>query len=201
MKSLIENINLNEFEVVKKRPRLVVLFDFDDVLNNNLETLISLWNKRTGNNKTINDCLHWDLTVDFDKDIVKYFKEKYFFRNLDAKEHAVETINKLINDDRFEVYIVSSCGSIQEYSEKYEWIQEKISNFKMSKFISCSEKDVIRGDVIIDDKAETLVKCSPYMEVVAMDKPHNRALDCLRIKDISEIIPIVENLYRRKYGK
>lgn len=199
MKNLLENINMNDYEIVKKRPRLVIALDMDDVLNDNISELIRIWNKETNNNKTIDDCLHWDLTKDFDDSIVEIFKRKGYFRNLPAKKNAVETVKVLINNVHYEVYIVSACQTIQEYAEKYEWIQEKIPNFKMSKFISCSEKDVIRADIIVDDRAETLIKCRPYMDIVAVSAPYNQYLECTHINDLSEIIAIAEKAYAKKY--
>lgn len=199
MKDLLKSLDIENYELVKKRPRLVIAFDLDDVLANTLETLISKWNLITGNNKTINDCKNWDLKIDFDESIFEIFKEENFFRNLKPLENAVKTINELISNDHYEVYIVSACGSVREYGEKYEWIQEHIPNFKMSKFINCSEKDIIRADVIIDDNVETLIKCEPYMSVVAKSMPHNEYFNTIRINDISEIISIVEELYRQKY--
>lgn len=199
MKNILKNYNLSEFELVKKKPRLVIMLDFDDVLNCNLETLIEIWNKENNDNKTVEDCTSWDLSKTFDRDIFDIFKRKGFFRNLKPSKNAIETVKKLISNPRYEVYIVSSCGCIQEYAEKYEWIQEYIPEFKMSKFISCSEKQVIAADIIVDDNSENLVKCEPYMEIVAMSKPHNQEIMCRHIYDISEIIPIAEMMWRKKY--
>jgi 5'(3')-deoxyribonucleotidase len=75
-----------------------------------------------------------------------------FFRQLKPLDGAIEGINKLIDSDLFEIYILSVPlhSSPHSYSEKVQWIHEHLPRLS-DKIIFTQNKGIIAGDYLIDD--------------------------------------------------
>lgn len=175
------------------RPR--VLLDMDDVITDFLGGLISVYNDRKGTHLKIEDVRSWDLS-EIDPEIINMYKEAGFFTRLKPKQSAIPTIRQLIESTRYDIYIITACSEPEEYAEKVAYMKEILPSFNTKRIISCKEKDIIRGDIIVDDCVANLIACEPYMDCILMDMPHNQNCDRFqRIKNLSELIPLLDKTY------
>ena len=176
------------------RPR--ILFDMDDCINGFTNHLIEVYNQRTGSNIKISDIKEWDLAKYIGEYGMSIFKEEGFFENIPEKKSATKTLKKLIMSADYDVYIITACNSNLELEEKYRWFDKYLPEFNKDRIIKCKEKEIIHGDVIIDDNIDNLIKCSPYMRCVIFDMPSNRDVtDFPRIKSLKEIIPLLKEWF------
>ncbi|MDG3085291.1 hypothetical protein P7F88_03900 [Vibrio hannami] len=88
---------------------------------------------------------------------VRYPQSQYgFFANLEPVEDAVESAKKLIASEQFDPYILTapSVYNPMSYTEKRIWIEKHFGLAFCEKLIICSNKGLLMGDVLIDDRAE-----------------------------------------------
>lgn len=178
------------------RPR--ILLDMDDVITDFLGGLIKVYNDRNGTHLKVDDVRSWDLS-EIDPAIVDIYKEAGFFTKLEPKQTAMSTLRKLIDSTRYDVYIITACNDPIEYAEKVAYMKQILPIFNVNRLISCKEKEIIRGDLIVDDCVGNLLRCEPYMQCILMDMPHNQSVDRFkRIKNLSELIPLIERTFYPK---
>jgi 5'(3')-deoxyribonucleotidase len=98
----------------------------------------------------------YKLFLDKNSDI-KYPQSQYgFFNNLSPIEGAVEAVKSLILDERYEPYILTAPSELNplSYTEKRVWIERYFGIGFVSKLIICSNKGLLKGDILIDDHCE-----------------------------------------------
>lgn len=177
------------------RPR--VLFDMDDVISDFVGYLLKCYNEANHCNIERSAITSWDLSH-FNPPMRDIYIQKGFFLQIPEKNHSLDVIDELIQSGKYDVYIITACNSVNEFHEKIEWLSEKMPHFNMNRIISCKEKEMIRGDVLIDDKIANLDACSPYMHCILMDMPHNRECEIYpRIHNLHEVVALLDELFYR----
>ena len=76
-----------------------------------------------------------------------------FFSQLEPMPDAIESFNKLLASLLFEPYILTA-PSIENplcYTEKRVWVEQYFGLEVTNKLIICSNKGLLRGDMLIDD--------------------------------------------------
>ena len=78
-----------------------------------------------------------------------------FFKNLQPLKGAVESVNSLRGSEVFEVYILTapSTRNPHSYTEKRLWVEEYFDYEFTKNLIMCSNKSLLKGDLLIDDHA------------------------------------------------
>jgi len=78
--------------------------------------------------------------------------EKGFFKELKPIPGAIDAINSLISSNFYDIYICTQpvARSPHSYSEKIEWIAKYIPDL-IDKVIMTQNKNIIKGDILIDD--------------------------------------------------
>lgn len=158
--------------------KLIVLVDMDDVL----ESLSSAWvcylNNRHGTVVKLSDITDWDMARAFptltDEQIYAPLLEDGFWDWVKPIDGAQKYL-RLLMEDGHKVVIVTASG--------YRTIRAKMERvlFKCFPFLTwddviiTSNKQLIKGDVLIDDGVHNLVGGSYYK--ILMDAPHNRGYD------------------------
>lgn len=179
------------------RPR--ILLDMDDVVNDFLGALIKEYNEEHGTSIKKRDIKDWDLTkseVLDAADAIRLFQEKGFFLSIPPKASSIEAINKMIASTKYDIYIVTACGSVEEYREKQEWLKKYIPQFNLQRLIMCTEKSIIRGDVLVDDKVQNLVECSPYMRTLLYDVSTNHGKRGFkRVRNLNQVLELLEKWF------
>lgn len=178
-----------------KRP--VILLDYDDVLFDFLGTVLKWYNREKKTSLKVQDVTSWDLSEIGDiHTFMKIIHNADLWKEIPAKGNSMKVVQRLINDGRWNIYICTSCTTLQEYVVKTEVIEKSLPGFDISKVLNVSRKEIIRGDVLIDDKLENLIRCKPYMECILMDMPHNQQTEAFRrINTLEELPSILEDMF------
>lgn len=81
---------------------------------------------------------------------------KGFFEELRPVKDGVETVKKLITSDIYDPYILTapSTRNPLSYSEKRIWIEKYFGYSFTKNLIICSNKGLLKGDILIDDHIE-----------------------------------------------
>ena len=143
--------------------------------------------------------LSTDLSTYNDWNLRKYFlKEEYadtFFSlltddelwsTLRAPTSRVDTLKKINEHKNIELYVVTSMkvnhsAKLKRFKELFPFIEDR-------QIITCHDKWVLDGDIWIDDKPETLQKCSEKGKVIKINKPYNQNVFYnIAINDFSEL--------------
>lgn len=155
----------------------VILVDMDDVIENLVEAWIKEIDRRHGYHRDSEDITAWDMYKfypDLEPNyIYEILDDPEFWKTVEPKKDAMEYIPKL--QEYFEIYIVTAG--------LYLSIEAKISNIIYKYFptidndhiIICHNKQMIKGDVIIDDGIHNLIGHDAIK--LLYDTPHNREED------------------------
>lgn len=122
-----------------------------------------------------------------------------FYRELEPIPGAVEGVHKLA--EKYDVLFCSAPLLSHETcaSEKLAWIGEHFGTEWMGKVVLTSDKTVVHGDVLIDDKEniEGLVKPSWYH--VVFDAPYNQnSRSKLRVSNWDEVPGLLNTIFKIK---
>lgn len=76
------------------------------------------------------------------------------FRNLKPIKEAISSVNKLLDSKNYEVYFLSTApwGNTSAWTDKRLWLEEKFGNKVNRKLILTHRKDLVIGDILIDDR-------------------------------------------------
>lgn len=192
--------------------RKTVLLDMDDTINYCSEKIWSVYNEKYNDNVNLEDVDIWDISrfATKMKDPSILFSEPGFFRDLKPMPYAIEFVKKLMKN--YNVYLVTDSpegtgtdaakhrGFSNPLDDKREWVKEYLPFFPISNIIACSQKWLVKGDVLVDDKPSTFKK---YRELgrlcILMDAPYNRYIDTKwRVHNLKEAEEMINKILRDK---
>lgn len=158
-----------------------ILLDMDGVLADCLGYWLGLLNRYHGLDLKPTDITEWD-THRFCKDVPEsvvygYLSQPGFFRHLQPVEGAIDGVNYLISEGH-EVVIVTSCPREYGESDKRQWLKSHIPKLDPKNFISAHRKDLIQGDILLDDGVHNLEAwrdANIKGLAVCFDQPYNRS--------------------------
>ena len=197
----VKNPEIKPSSLFSKNNRVRVILDSDDVITACLRAVVKEYNERHGTNIRPADCDAWDLTKTFNcslEDLMEIFRTPGFFENLQPTKGAIGALRELINSERYDLYIVTATSDDDgsEYVEKIKWLKKYAKEFNIKRLISCQDKEIIRADVIVDDKVENLDKCAPFMQCILMDSPTNKDCDkYIRISRLKELPALLDEVF------
>jgi 5'(3')-deoxyribonucleotidase len=78
----------------------------------------------------------------------------HIFRNLQPIESAVTAVQKLLNSNKYEIYFLSTApwNNSSSWTYKLLWLEEQFGDVVNRKLILTHRKDLIKGDILIDDR-------------------------------------------------
>jgi len=188
--------------------KLTLYIDIDEVIAKFLDKLCTEYNYKYNTNIKISDIKTWSLNTYMDGDkAFEIINSPGFFGSLELIEGAIETIEKLVNNDKYEVFIISSPSNEFSVFEKYLWIRKHLPFFDIKNLILVGNKgDLLsrlngEGGVLFDDCPEYIRKFNGVS--VVMDRAYNRELvigmDCdYRVSEWSEFYEVVKGLELNK---
>jgi len=179
--------------------RLTVLVDMDDTIEGLLNVWVSWINRFYGTNVNPDDIRQWDISQAFPE----LTKEQVYapllcdelWYSVKPFDGASDALQQLIADGH-KVFIVTNSA--------YETLRVKMDAVLFGYFpfltwndvIITSCKQMIRGDVLVDDGVHNL-EGGDYLKVL-MDAPHNRDYDAdgngmYRVTDWEEAYSVIAN--------
>lgn len=168
--------------------RQVVLLDIDDTLNNFIDSFVDIYNDKYNSNLKSEDIKGWNIQdyVDTKDNVYNLFKTPGLFTKPKPKVYAVDFVKSLMKD--FDVYLVTDSPSGTNHFESYNnpfsnpaddkrhWVKEHFPFFPKERIIFCSEKWMIDGDILLDDKVDTFKKFEEMgRDVLLFEANHNKS--------------------------
>lgn len=93
-------------------------------------------------------------SADYKKHVDELDKIPDIFLNAPPVDDAVDSINRIIDSGKYDVYIASTApwGNIESLSHKRMWIERYFGDKLKKKLILTHRKDLLIGDYLIDDR-------------------------------------------------
>ena len=157
---------------------MIVIVDFDNVLNNLTEGVIELYNSTSEKKVQISDLSSYNFYDCLDQEsadkIVKLFKNKSLWDSLIPIEGAREGLQKLI-DDGHKVYIATATAP-ENFQWKINWLKKWFPFFNTDNVIRIMDKSLLKCDILIEDNLDQIIKHKLCNRVV-LDYPWNKNVD------------------------
>lgn len=98
-----------------------------------------------------------------------------FYRELEPMEGAVEAIHAMA-DAGIQVFLCTAPYVTNKTcaSEKMEWVETHLGAGYLNRTVITSDKTLVRGDVLIDDKPSISGAMEPVWKHIVFDAPYNR---------------------------
>lgn len=182
---------------------LTILFDADDVAENLVSCWINMLNKRYGTLVVVEDVKSWDISLAFPtltKDqVYGVLAEDELWKSLEPVPGSQRILQKWF-DQGHKLYMVTA-SDYRTCKIKMERIFEMFSFLDWDHVILTSNKQMIRGDVLIDDGVHNLIGGAYYK--ILFNRPHNRGVDVEkygihRAETWDEVDALVERYAREK---
>lgn len=157
---------------------LMILVDMDNTLENLTDAWVEALNERHSLNVKPEEITDWDVTKAFPTltaaQVFQPIHENNFWERVKPIRGAPETLAKLINDGH--AVCVVTASHYETLAAKMEKVLFRYFPFiTWDEVIITSHKQLIRGDVMIDDAVHNLVNGN--YEKLLMDAPHNRGFN------------------------
>lgn len=178
---------------------LRILLDVDGVLAQTSEKILRLYNEKYGQKVEINDLIFWTYE-DCPKITEKasdFFIQKGFFKDLDVFDGAQEMVRALLNQGHD--IVIATAVFCHGYKDRYDWLRNWFPEISEENYVFTARKDLLVGDVILDDKVANLLN-SNISYPVLMDRPWNNPSSypesrCItRVKSFEEFVVYVQTL-------
>lgn len=157
---------------------MTILVDMDDTMTDLCGAWCAWLNKKHATQVQPEDIKEWDMAVAFphltEDALYEPFRHKSVWRTVKPKPGARTYLKRLV-DDGHEVYIVTATD-YRSIKWKFDCLIRRYFPFvPWSNLIVASKKQMVRGDVLLDDGVHNLMG-GAYRKLL-MDAPHNRAYD------------------------
>ena len=181
---------------------MTILVDMDDTIEQLLRAWLKCANEKFDREVTYDEVRDWDVSKAYPglthDQIYDILLQPGFWKTVEPMPGAARVLKQFMEDGH-KVYIVTATD--------YEIIPEKMDHllFRYFPFLSwdqviiTSRKQMIKGDVLIDDGVHNL-EGGDYAKIL-VTAPHNVDYDAeangmIRVKDWDEILSAVEMLER-----
>lgn len=158
---------------------MIILVDMDDTIEELLPAWCRWLNKYYGTNVSPDNVTDWEVAKFFPELTIEQvfsplIDNSSFWKTVKPKPGAVKYLKKLATEGN-EIYIVTA-SHYKNIAPKYEYIIEKYFPFiHWNHFIITCNKQLINGDVLIDDGPHNLENGS-YNKIL-FTAPHNKSYD------------------------
>lgn len=155
--------------------KLTVLIDMDDTIENLCETWVNYLNEQYKTKANVKDINNWDMLKAFpslsSEDLFRPLSENSFWSKVKPLPGAVEYI-KQIRDDGHKVFIVTASHPSSVNVKLNNVLFKYFPYLNYTDVIITSNKQMIKGDILIDDALHNLIG-GDYKGVL-MAAPHNK---------------------------
>ena len=157
--------------------KLRVLCDADDVIEELLPAWTDAINLEFGTHVKWNDITEWDMEKFFpglaNKQIHLPIYKDEFWDSVTPMPGATEFISRILGDGH-ELYIATATN-YQTCGAKIKKLLKMFPMLKWENFVIATNKQIINGDILLDDAPQNLVGGS-YRKIL-FDRPHNHSFD------------------------
>ena len=179
---------------------MIILVDMDDTIEHLLVPWLDWLNQRFGRNVQKSDVHAWDMRKAYPgltlEEIFSALDEDEFWDTVPPIDGAAEVLDKWMKQGH-QVYIVTATpyGSVRAKMERVLFRHFPFISWKQ--VIITSNKQLLKGDVMVDDGYHNLVGGN-YKKIL-VDAPYNQEFDeteesMIRVRDWKEIEAAVEKI-------
>lgn len=188
---------------MKRRENFIVLLDVDNVLEDLTTAWINAVNIKFGTNVNPDDITDWEMKKFFPNlsrtQIYSPLHTKEFWKSLEPMTGAKKYVELLIEKECEVCLVTSSHPDTVAY--KYNFIKKHFPMIAYNDIFFCSRKQLVIGDVLVDDKPKNLIGGSYHK--LLMDCPHNRSFDetkynIKRVKNWREVFNAIIGIKKEK---
>ncbi len=183
--------------------RPIILLDVDDVLADLESAYLAIINRITGLGLGPADHTDWNwlrsAPPEYHEEILTAARMEGFCAGLKPLPGAQEAVAEM--QTYADVYAVTAPwpGHRTWYWERTEWL-EKHFNIPVERVIHTMAKHLVRGDVLIEDKAENLAAWATWNPVCCLailwDKPYNQSCDnFLRVNNWKGVMQLLSKVF------
>ena len=159
---------------------MIIICDMDEVIVDMMNPLLREYNKMYSSDISIEDVTQWELP----DDMINKYKEDNFFLTLPPISGAINGLRQLMALGH-DVIIATYHGDNPRIAkDKILWMFYNCPVLSANMMIG-ARKDLLQGDVIIDDNADHLTGSLCKIRIV-MDRPWNRHLQERRKIDVTK---------------
>lgn len=169
--------------------RIIVAVDIDNCLCNTTEAALSVYNEDYNDNLTVDDIkTYWIenyVKPEAKEVFYKYFLSKIMWKRV--KPINIDGIQRLIDDDRFDVYFVTATAA-ENCAKKISFLSKHLKRINVSdKFIRTTHKERVDAGVLIDDCTDNL-NANPDRINLCLAYPWNEDFSGRRFNTMKEIV-------------
>lgn len=158
--------------------KYTILVDMDDTIENLLVEWIKWLNEKYGTNVKERDVRAWDLTLAFpgltEEQVYEPLYHPELWERVRPKPHAASTLMRLMQDGH-DVYITTSSNYCTLRTKMDAVLFRYFPFIQWDHVIVASKKQMIRGDIMIDDGPHNLIG-GDYIKVL-FTAAHNRSFN------------------------
>lgn len=179
---------------------MTILVDLDDTMEMLLEALVKRANSRFHRNATVDDVTDWSIVCAFPgiekRQILDFMREPDFWEDVRPVPGAAEALKHFMEEGH-QVFVVTAT-ECEHVKAKMEGVLFRYFPFlSWDQVIVTSRKQMIRGDVLIDDGIHNL-EGGEYRKIL-FTAPYNREYDAegsgmIRVHSWDEIVEIIDRM-------
>jgi 5'(3')-deoxyribonucleotidase len=177
---------------------LTILFDADDVAEQLMRAWLGFINRRYGTAVAADEVTDWDVSLAFPSlskfQVYGALLEDEVWDNLTPMPGALKYLGRL-HDEGHQLYLVTATD-YRTCPKKIAKILELFPFLDASHIIITSNKQMVRGDVLVDDGPHNLIG-GEYFKIL-FSQPHNRSFDerahgIVRAKNWAEVYRLIQD--------
>lgn len=171
----------------------IFLCDVDGVLADTHTAWLGLYNQASGDHLKPEMIASWDIS----KFVLPGWKEKIWeiFENPDLYSYVLPIEGALtgvlkLREHGWKIVFVTSPSNGENPMRRYAWLKEHGFTTAMSDFVVARDKALLRGEMILDDNPNTIVKYPGFG--IMFDQPWNRNTEWnRRARDWNDVLKMV----------
>jgi 5'(3')-deoxyribonucleotidase len=178
---------------------MTVLVDVDNVLEDLNSAWVDAVNKKYGTSVSPEDIASWDIEKYFNglsrTQVFSPLHDENFWKSLEPIDGSQVYLKKLIDDGYKVLLVTSSHPDTIQY--KYKFIIKHFPYISFKDIIFTSRKQMVRGDVMIDDAPHNL-EGGEYLGLL-MCSPHNKGYNAekqgfIRVSNWEQIYNTIKSI-------
>lgn len=166
----------------QKTKDYTILIDCDDTIIDLLEPWVKELNKRFNLTVSVDDITAWDMHLFFPtlthEELISPLIDQDFWRALKPKADAVEILPKLIKEG-YSIYVCTATDYRNFGVKVGDLLLKYFPDLTERQIISCIHKQMILGDILIDDNILNLV--DGQYQGFLFTAQHNKTLDSVKL--------------------
>lgn len=179
---------------------MIILVDMDDTIEDLLGSWCNWLNNNYGTSVEPESINQWEVKKFFPQltveEVFSPFDDKEFWKTVKPKSGSIKYLKKLIKEGN-EVYIVTA-SHYKSIFAKYTYVLKRYFSFiDWNHVIITSNKQLISGDILIDDGPHNLEN-GKYIKIL-FTAPHNKSYNAeengmIRVSSWSQVYNVVHKI-------